>query len=367
MAYKLLDDLMEYRHELYFLELSKPLQLDDATLEAHIPLPVDYYRLKDQVVNSQEHDFTVLQFMEGMLKVLGMDKTFQYREKYRTFLENAPLALLEELFQLAIEYKSRGEFIHALLIFKGLLQLFETDEKVLYLYGCTALDYSMVSTDAEKKRHLEEVAKLIFEKMVKMDAGKPYACYQLGFIYSNSERYDEAYTAFQTALALVEDEAIRDDILEHLPALEDKQLYHRGLEWIEQEKWHEAIACFLPLTAKYDDWWQLFLALGTSYRHTQQLEDAHYYLRKARAFRGDEPEILGELGRLHWQWRHLKEAKDFYAKALAQLPEDLVLLEEFILLLRQLGEKELARKFLEQALVIVPDDEQFQQLLVDSL
>ncbi len=350
MAYKLIDDLLGYKHELYFLELARPLEIGEALMPPHTPLPIDYFRLKEQVVYLAEQQFSVLHFMEGMLKVLAMDKTFQYRDIYLEFLSKVHPEILESLYQLAVEYKERKEYLHALLIFKGLLQVFEDDEKVLYLYGCTAMDYALAATELDKQNHLETVGKLIFEKMVKEDLGRPYAFYQLGFIYNNLKQYKKAIEAFNSALALIFEDEIRDDILEQLSPLEDKEHYQKGIDQMAEQNWQQALNHFLPLAQRYDDWWMLFLSVGTCYRHLEKFEEAHLYLRKARAYTAEDIDILMELALLHRQWGNPLEARDLLAKALSREPQNTGVIAEFASLLISIGEKELAARFIKEGL-----------------
>jgi tetratricopeptide (TPR) repeat protein len=352
MAYKLIDDMMAYKSELYFLELAKPLVIGSASIAPNTPLPIDYFRLKDQVVLEGAQSFSLLHFMEGMLKVLSMDKTFQYRSVYLAFLKETPTEILELCFQQALEYKEKKDFLHALMLFKGLLQLFEDDEKVLYLYGCTALDYALVTSEEDKQKHLEEVARLIFEKMVKEDVGRAYAYYQLGFIYNNQKAFEKALESFHNALALIFEDDIRDDILEQLGPLEDKKNHQLGLQAIADQDFRRALGLLLPLSERYDDWWMLFLAIGACYRQLEKFEESHFYLRKARAFNAEDLDVLMELALLHRQWGNLQEAKDLLAKALSNEPENLVLICEFVDLLFQMGEDELAKRFANHGLSI---------------
>ncbi len=146
-----------------------------------------------------------------------------------------------------------------------------------------------------------EVITGLFRKAIREDPKFWEAYYNLGIVYFNSKKYDEAIEQFNSVITA-------------LPNF-DKPYYGRGLIYEKQKKYNLAIDDFKKVTEFNPNDFKPYYYLGKISVLDKNFKDAQTYLDKAQSLNPDYAPIYFEMGNIYYDQNLYRKSIEYYKKA----------------------------------------------------
>lgn len=153
----------------------------------------------------------------------------------------------------------------------------------------------------EKKNSRIEVVTGLFRKAISKDPNFWEAYYNLGIVYFNSKKYNDALKQF-------------NKVINALPNF-DKSYYGRGLIYEKQKKYKEAIADFKKVTEFNPNDYKPYYYLGKISVLDGNYKEAQENLNKAKEINPEFAPINYELGNIYYNQNLYRKAIDYYKRA----------------------------------------------------
>jgi len=155
--------------------------------------------------------------------------------------------------------------------------------------------------EEETKTGRREAVIGLFQRAVREDPNFWEAYYNLGIVYFNAGRYNQALEQF-------------NKVISALPNF-DKPYYGRGLIYEEQGKYKEAIADFKRVTEFNPNDFKPFYYLGKLSLKDKNYKEAEEFLNKSIQLNPEFAPAFYEIGNIHYSQNNFRRAINFYKTA----------------------------------------------------
>jgi len=357
MANVIDDFLRSKAEELVFVELQpdKTIEVGGISLTSEIPLPILVKDMSNQVSKGSDVDFSIVSFVEGMIRIIGIDSEFKHRDVYVDFLNAYSEELYKGVLTKGFESVNRELMSEALIYFRAAYTLAPDHVDALYNYA-RCLEDIAVNDDKVYSGFSEEAFKL-FSEMKELYPDHYLSYFHLGFHYSNSNDYGHARDLWSRALHLNITDDIKKELVKLLKDNDAKMSFEKGYQYIVDGHSEEGLELLLPLEEEYDDWWNLLFFIGLAYRQLERYEDAIEYFEKTLTYNTGHVDTMNEIGICLMSIGVYEEAERYFKEALkADINNHELLCNLGIVYMNQ-GNIDEAESYLTRAFEVNPEDE----------
>lgn len=346
--------------EVVFIELKegKSITLNNASLEAGLPVPIMFKYVIDKVQGIADVDINLKSIMEAMAFIIGVDSVFPHKETYMSFMRAVDPKVSENIYALGAKALSEEKYLEAAIFFKSAWE-FEKDEADILFNYARACELAAESNreNAEWVKILEgeayEVYMLVIEKFPDM----ALAYYHIGFHLVNQKSYKAAQGVWEKAVSLGIHDDAKEDILKNLTHLWSRIQYEEGYTFILEGFPDEGLVKLLPLEEDNPDWWNLMFFIGLAYRQKQDYDNAIYYYKRTLNLNTGHVDTFNEIGLCYMGMNQFAEAQEYFEEALRLNPENSELLCNLGIVFLKQGQPEQAKRLIAKAHSIDPSDE----------
>lgn len=337
-----------------FLEVSKDAvkKVFNVQLDENICIPVQSHNLMDKVKGGNSFESIPGDLMvEGMFFVLGADEEFRYCSSYKKILQGIPKSV-EFIKGVVYKYIKNEQLEDAYILMKGLLEIEENIE-----------NFDKIITLLENLRRENSMFK--DEEMDILKRAEGVSGYARPFIYEailNKEKgeLEKSLLCLETYLSKGGEETT--EITELKCSLKVSIDYERGKELVYSEP-EEALKILIPLTDEFGDDAALFFYIAVGYRMLENYEKAIYYLLEALNIDSDLVEVVNELGINYASIGNYEEAVRYFRKAF-EVTKNVEICTNLIMCYLNTGNMDMARRHLDIAVKLNPEDEIVKKLSV---
>lgn len=366
---KLKEYFLKYKDKVSFIELKEGSEVDlnGYKVRSGLPLPITVENLIENVKTSADN-IKFNDMIEGMIITIGIDENFPYADEYKKILKS-----FKENIEIMI-INSGNEFIE-----KG-----EIDKGMIYLRAAHSLDknnlfaiynYSIALEEKAKKLYSEDKKELgskflneAMEKMMELrDKDEkeefPLAYYKLGYYYKAYNQSKKARDSWEKFLEMDVEEEAKDEIRNNLEAIRNDVIYEEGCELILSGKPREGLEKLIPLTEKYEKWWNLDFMVGVALRQTQDFKNAIKFFKKVLEVNPSQVDTLNEMGLCKANTGDMNAALEFFNKAILMKPDSSEIICNRGMAKLQLGDIKGAEEDINRAYKLNPEDEIVKQCI----
>ncbi len=355
---KVIDDYLRKKtEEIVFVELQpgKTVEINGVTLTSEIPLPMLVKDMSNQVAHGSDVDFNISSFVEGMIRMIGIDNSFKHNEIYITFLKGYNKELYKSILNRGFELVNKENMTEALIYFRAAYTLAPDHVDTLYNYARCIEDIAVTVDDVYEG--FSQEAFHLFNKMKELYPHHYLSYFHLGFHYSNSHDYNHANELWTSALKMDITDDIKKELVNLLKDNDAKMRFEKGYKFIVDGHSEEGLELLLPLEDDYDDWWNLLFFIGLAYRQQERYEDAIDYFEKTLKYNTGHVDTMNEIGICLMSIEMFEEAERYFKEAIkADLNNHELLCNLGIVYLNQ-GNLEDAESYLMRAFEVNPLDE----------
>jgi len=196
--FKEIEELLKDRvNEFVFIEIKDDKRYREKGLPSikNIPLPIPLKVITEKVMDNENYspDISLLNIIEGMIFIIGIDSNFMYNTVYKDFLYAFNPNIDEIVVNQGLKYMEINKKLEGLICFKASLYLKDNNLNGLYNYGRAVYELYMDNKENEKlSKIFEGEALRVFEDITITYPDCDLAYYYLGFCYSNSKQYKKA-------------------------------------------------------------------------------------------------------------------------------------------------------------------------------
>ncbi len=341
----------EKKEQLYFIELNKDITLGGKVFKKGLDLPVDKDVLQNTVAKSDDFDFKKI--LRDMCLLIGLDATFVHRDVYIDIAKHLLKNPYEYCMHLGVVSSQKNRPVDALCFFKAGLAFNETAIDSYYNMGKV---YYSLATQQEPVQGAMALSESAFKKAREIE-NKPEIDYYMAYVAYSGERYSEAFDYAKKALSANLPEEYSADLIEKMPLFEDKTKYQLGYQYVLDGRYQEALEALLTISVAHEDDWRVQFFIGLAFRGEQRYQDAIMRFKKARDLNMAEDRIYNELGITYMLMAEFNSAKEVFMEGLSLKPLNAEMLCNLAIVHLELDEKKLAKKFIEEAYKIAPDDQ----------
>lgn len=290
-------------------------------------------------------------FIEGMLISLGTDKNLRFCNDYKKILSaiNEGETCAKSL--VASKVKDNN-LIDAYILLKGIIELNEEKEYIekLLLVG-NAL--------RENDKSFNEVFLKDLDYLLETNKNIANIYFYKALIELDKNEHDRAKININEYInnggeVTKEVDAIMNNV-------ENITTYEEAIELLETSP-EKSVGMLLSLVDKFDSNPLLYYYLGVAYRKLENYEKAIYYLRESIERESGILEVVVELGLNYACLNMFEEAITYFKKAF-EASKDVEVCTNIVMCYLNLGDNENAKKHLEIAKKLNPDDEIVKQLV----
>lgn len=349
--------LRKKTEEVVFIELQpgKTIEVNGVTLTSETPLPILVKDMSNQVNSGGDTEFSLTSFVEGMIRMIGIDSEFKYREIYLNFLKAYNSDLYKAILSKGFELVNKELMNEALIYFRAAFALAPDHVDALYNYA-RCLEDIAVGNDEVYAPFSEEAFNL-FNEMRTLYPDHYLSYFHLGFHYSNGHDYRHASEMWTSALKMDITDDIKKELVKLLKDNEAKMKFEKGYEFITEGHSQEGLELLLPLEDEYDDWWNLLFFIGLAYRQLERYEDAIEYFERTLKYNTGHIDTMNEIGICLMSIGVYEEAERYFKEALkADINNHELLCNLGIVYLNQ-GNLLDAESYLTRSFEVNPEDE----------
>ena len=224
--------LKDKTEEIVFVELQpgKTLEVNGVVLTEEVPLPILVKEMSKQVTQGEDTNFSITAFIEGMIRIIGIDSVFKHRDAYIGFLNAYSDQLYKGVLSKGFESVNRDMMKEALIYFRAAYFLAPTHVDALYNYARCLED--MAVNDEKIYTAFSEEAFRLFNEMKILYPDHYLSYFHLGFHYSNASDHIQAKELWTKALKLNITDDIKKELVKQLKDNDAKMHFKRGYEFI---------------------------------------------------------------------------------------------------------------------------------------
>ncbi len=185
----------------------------------------------------------------------------------------------------------------------------------LFNYALSLENISKELIDRDKKDEGEAFlleATNLMESILDIEENFSLAYYKLGYYYRYFQQFQKAKLIWEKYLKLDEDAERLNEIREQLELIEDDATFEEGVNYLTMAQYDKALDKLLPLTHKYEEWWNIFYLVGLAYKGLGEYEEAIEFLYSALDLGGLDVNVYNELGICLYLVGDIKEAIDIF-------------------------------------------------------
>jgi len=345
--------------DVVFIELKneKALKLKDFVFDSNVPLPVLLKDFVSKVKGQDEKDIPITSIVSGAIYILGIDPDFKYKDHYIELLKAFHENPLHYILGMGFTEIQNGEYMNALICFRGALALDPESLDALYNIGRCCEDIAERNDGKRLEQDFTKSALLIFERIIELFPDSHLGYYHVGFHYANLKQYAQAEAMWHEAIKKDIDENKQLELVEKIIELQDKVIYEEGYQLVLNGRYQEGLEKLLSIEDKYQDWWNLLFFIGLAYRGLEQFDEAVKYYQKVLVHHPKHPETHNELGLTYMVMGLTTDAEEAFVEGIRIKPDSHEMLCNLSIIHMEKGQLEIAEKFLEQANEIAPEDE----------
>lgn len=350
------------KDEISFITLKASAKIklgsNEYTTAKELPVPIRVDSLVSDIQNQDEYDgIAISNIIDGIIYVLGTDKEFEFKQEYLDLLSDLKIEIVPYVIHCINQFDDK-KVNDAVVYGKSLVNVCE-DTKTTFVYA-SALERKSIeclnkSLFETAKYFMDESIKY-FEKSLDYDDKFALAYYKLGFYYKNNQQYIKAKLYWEKQQEFDDDTLRIDEIRNEIEQLDIYVKYETGYNYVLNSEPQKGLDILLPLVEIYSGWWNLLFFVGLAYRSLGEYEIAEKYFENVLKIEEGQNHAINELGLCKMCLEKYEEAKELFTMMLALEPGNCEVLCNRAAAYLYIGDKEKARKDVEAALKINPDD-----------
>jgi tetratricopeptide (TPR) repeat protein len=351
------------KDEISFITLKKNAKIKLGSSEhvtnKEISVPIRVNSLISDIQNQNEYDgISIGNIIDGIIYVLGTDKEFMLKDEYLNILKDLKVNLIPYVIH-CINQLDEKKLNDAVVYGRSLVNVIE-NEKTAFVYASSLERKAIECFDKDlpdaAKRFMSEAVKY-FEKSLDYDDKFALSYYKLGFYYKNNQLYIKAKLFWEQQQEFDDDDLRIDEIRNEIEQLDVYVRYETGYNLILNSEPQKGLDILLPLAEAYSGWWNLLFFIGLGYRSLGEYEIAEKYFENVLKIEEGQMHAINELGLCKMCLEKYEEAKELFTMLHAMDPKNSETLCNKASANIYLGNKEEAKRDIERALKINPEDD----------
>ncbi|MCA1951170.1 MAG: tetratricopeptide repeat protein [Treponema sp.] len=339
----------------------------DFVVDPSIPLPVEI------PADQEELDLEQLSWemiLSGMIKIIEREPFHADADYYRQFVLAVKPDILKEFSEAAILKARNKDFELSLEILSALSALYPNSPEVSLN---RALVYEEMATALEDSGREAEAAEAwtqahtLYVNLLAQNPPLPNVLFNAGFFYLKQRNYEKARDCFSRYIPVADSprkkEKAQSIIKEISERSLDDQVFKEAYDFIrmgEEPKGIEKIHQFL---IRHPDVWNGWFLLGWGLRRLERWDDAALAFRKALELGGEGCDTRNELALCLIEQGSLDEARKQLEQALRLEPENIKVISNLGILAMKQGKREEAAGFFRTVLEYDSEDPLAQEML----
>lgn len=351
------------KDEISFITLKKNAKIklgsNEHITNKEISVPIRVNSLILDIQNQDEYDgISIGNIIDGIIYVLGTEREFVLKEEYLKILKDLKIELVPYVIHCINQFDDK-KLNDAVVYGKSLINVNE-NEKTSFVYASSlerkAIECLNKDLSDSAKHFMSEAVKY-YEKSLDYDDKFALAYYKLGFYYKNNQQYIKAKLFWEHQQEL-DDDAVRiDEIRNEIEQLDVYVRYETGYNLILNSESQKGLDILLPLAEIYNSWWNLLFFIGLGYRSLGEYEIAEKYFENVLKIEEGQIHAINELGLCKMCLEKYEEAKELFTMLIAMDPKNSEFLCNRSSANLYLGNKDEAKRDIEKALKINPQDD----------
>ncbi len=334
------------------------LESNEYTTDKELPVPIRVDSLVSDIQNQDEYDgIAISNIIDGIIYVLGTEKEFDFKKEYLNLLSDLKIDIVPYVIHCINQFDDK-KVNDAVVYGKSLVNVCE-NEKTAFVYASALERKSIESLNNslfDTAKYFMDESIIYFEKALDYDDKFALAYYKLGFYYKNNQQYIKAKLYWEKQQEFDDDYLRKDEIRNEIEQLDVYVKYETGYNYVLNFEPQKGLDILLPLVEIYSGWWNLLFFVGLAYRSLGEYEIAEKYFENVLKIEEGQSHALNELGLCKMCLEKYDEAKDLFTMLLALDSNNSEVLCNRAAAYLYIGEKEKAKKDVEKALKINPDD-----------
>ncbi|MBC2580254.1 M48 family metallopeptidase [Clostridium sp. DJ247] len=273
--------------KLLFLEISKEniKKIFNVELSEEIYIPVKSDSIVNQVKAEESVDQIPLSFfIEGIIYVLGADKSFRFNEEYKNILKHINNSDKFIKGRIAEKVKNKN-YEDAYILLKGLLEI---DSSIEILDKLILIVDELRNKD---KMYKEEELEIIEKAKDNENYATPY--FYEAIMRKEERDYEKALFCINNYISRGGEETI--EVTELKESLKLVISYEEGKKLVYNHP-KNALKVLLPLLSEFGNDAALYYYIAVCYRILENYEKAIYYLNESMSIDNNIVEVVNELG-----------------------------------------------------------------------
>lgn len=334
------------------------LRSNEYTTDKELPLPIRVDSLVSDIQNQDEYDgIAISNIVDGIIYVLGTDKEFEFKQEYLSLLSDLKIDIVPYVIHCINQFDDK-KVNDAVVYGKSLVNVSE-DVKTAFVYA-SALERKSIeclnSSLFDTAKYFMDESIKYFEKSLDYDDEFALAYYKLGFYYKNNQQYIKAKLYWEKQQEFDDDDLRIDEIRNEIEQLDIYVKYETGYNYVLNSEPQKGLDILLPLVEVYSGWWNLLFFVGLAYRSLGEYEIAEKYFENVLKIEEGQNHAINELGLCKMCLEKYDEAKELFTMLLALDSNNSEVLCNRAAAYLYTGDKEKAKKDIEKALKINPND-----------
>ncbi|WP_430883491.1 tetratricopeptide repeat protein [Fusibacter sp. JL216-2] len=353
--------LKEKTDEVVFIELKESAieAMGDVKLPTGTPVPFMTRDMVSKVSGNQGADISLPSIMEAMVRIMGIDTAFPYKEAYMAFLKSIDADFKKRILADALALAQAEEKLNAVVRLRAYMLFDARNLDALYNLARLCEELAIEhEKDENIYKQFTAAARQALETCIEVDNGFALAGYHLGFHYVNDQAYGRAEAIWAQAMksdTLTDDQKV--EIINTLRNIDAKLEYEKGYKLVIEGFSDEGLEHLSPLLEDYPEWWNLMFFVGLAYRQKEMYDEALHYYKQSLNLNTGHVDTMNEIGICYMTMGHFDEAERYFKEALKVKPKNNEILCNLGIVHIQRGEYYDALDKIEESVKLDPEDE----------
>lgn len=353
----------KFTKDVSFIQLKPGTSIDvhGFKVDHVIPLPIMIEDLVDEVKGETE-ELKFTNMINGMIYTIGIDSEFPHTEEYMRILYAFSNDIENYIINSSMQKIKDGKVDESMIYLRAAYAMNQNNLTTIYNYAIALEEKAQNAYKLEDNKLGTEFLK---EAMLKMEELKekdiedkyPMSNYKLGFYYRAFRKFIKAKEVWIEFMGKAIDEEAKEDVREALESIENDVVYEEGYSLILDGNPKEGLEKLLPLTEKYEKWWNLDFLVGVGLRQLGMFDSAIDYFKKVLEVNPAQIDTLNEMGLCKANTGDMIGAIEFFDKAVNMDPKNHELICNRGMAKLKTGDTEGAIIDIDKAAEINPDDE----------
>jgi tetratricopeptide (TPR) repeat protein len=346
---------------------SSSLSLGGFTLDPAIPLPL---LIEEGLGSVGPASLTRERLLGGVLAILSRGVVSGEADPmsgyYREFAKTAAPELAAQLSAVGTEKARNGLFAEAEDVFIALEGLEPGSDAPVVNRGLVSRERAAAARRASREEEAEKFeaeAKRHFERAVGLEGASPVAFFHAGSFFEEMQDFERAASLFDTALSLGLEGAMAEKAAKISREIKSRglmdELFKEAYDYVRMGKEEEGLGKVERFMEGHPSLWNAWFLKGWALRRLKRwAEGAEAFQRALELVEegSDSVDVLNELSICLSETGRAVDARRALERALAIEPENVKLISNLGALALKRGDESEARAFFAAALEIDPDD-----------